>query len=229
MGHLSLLGLLAVAATSLVACASTSMGAKPSGTDLRAAAARGDVREVKQLLEAGVPIDDVDGNGRSALLEAVEGDHLEVAVTLMDRGASVNVQASNKDTPWLQAGALGRTDMLRRMVNATPPPDLTIRNRYGGNALIPACERAHVDTVRLLLAESGIDVDHVNDLGWTCLLEAVILGDGGEPHQQVVRLVLDAGASVDLADRDGVTALAHARQRGQAEVAAMLEAAGARR
>lgn len=227
MGHLSLLGLLAVAATSLVACASTSMGAKPSGTDLRAAAARGDARAVKQLLDAGVPIDDVDGNGRSALLEAVEGDHLEVAVTLIDRGASVNVQASNKDTPWLQAGALGRTDMLRRMVNADPPPDLTIRNRYGGNALIPACERGHVDTVEFLLT-TDIDVDHVNNLGWTCLLEAVILGTGGPAHQRIVQLVLDAGADPNLADNERITALTHARQKNQTEVAVILAARGAR-
>ncbi len=227
MGHLSLLGVLALAATSLVACASTSINAKPSGADLRAAAARGDATEVKQLLDAGVTIDEVDGNGRSALLEAVEGDHLEVATLLMDRGASVNVQAANKDTPWLQAGALGRTDILRRMVDATPPPDFAIRNRYGGNALIPACERGHVDTVAFLLT-TGIDVNHVNNLGWTGLLEAVILGTGGANHQRIVQLLLDGGADVNLADNEGVTALAHARQKGQTEVAAILEAHGGR-
>ncbi len=224
MGHLSVLATFAVAATSLVACVSASMHAKPSGRDLRAAAARGDACEVKQLLAAGTPIDEVDERGRSALLEAVEGGHTEAATVLMDRGASVNVQAANLDTPWLQAGALGRIDILRRMVDAKP--DLTIRNRYGGNAMIPACERGHVDTVRFLLT-TGIDVDHVNDLGWTCLLEAVILGDGGAAHQQIVTLLLDAGASPDLADKDGVTALAHARQKGQREVAAILEAHGA--
>jgi len=43
----------------------------------------------------------------------------------------------------------------------------------GGNALIPACERGHIDTVTVLLT-TKIDVNHVNNLGWTCLLEAVI-------------------------------------------------------
>ena len=106
-------------------------------------------------------------------------------------------------------------------------PDLSLRNRYGGNALIPACERAHVETVKLLLT-SGIDVNHVNNLGWTCLLEIVILGDGGPRHQQVAKLVLDAGADPNLADKDGVTPLRHARQRGQSEVARLIAAAGGR-
>jgi uncharacterized protein len=100
-------------------------------------------------------------------------------------------------------------------------------NRYGGTALIPACHHGHVDTVRLLLT-TPIDVDHVNNLGWTALLEAVILGDGGSAHAEIVRLLIARGAKLNLADRQGVTPLAHAVQRGQAQVAQLLRAAGAR-
>ena len=97
----------------------------------------------------------------------------------------------------------------------------------GGTALIPASDRGHVAMVRALL-ETEIDVDHVNHLGWTALLEAVILGEGEAPHQEIVRALVDAGADVDLADRDGVTPLQHARKRGYAEIVRTLEAAGAR-
>jgi len=95
-------------------------------------------------------------------------------------------------------------------------------------ALIPACERGHVEIVRYLLNESDVDVDHVNDLGWTALLEAILLSDGGPRHQEIVRLLIDAGADVDLADGDGVRPLAHARARGQREIVGLLEAADAR-
>ena len=145
---------------------------------------------------------------------------------LLARGASVNAQAANKDTPWLLAGASGRTEILRLMLAHSP--DFAIRNRFGGNALIPACERGHVETARLLTATPGVDINLVNNLGWTCLLEAVILGDGGARHQQVVRLALAARADPNIRDRDGVSPLAHARRRGQGEIARMLEAAGGR-
>lgn len=196
-----------------------------SGAALIEAAASGRVDEVARLIQAGAPLEAQDAQGRSALLRAVAGDHISVAKTLLDAGASPNTQAANRDTPWLLAGALGRTEIIAAMLPRRP--DLSIRNRYGGNALIPACERAHVKAVKLLLT-SGIDLDHVNDLGWTCLLEIVILGDGGPRHQQVARLVLDAGANPSLADKDGVTPLAHARQRGQQAIARLIEQADGR-
>ena len=174
---------------------------------------------------AGADIEARDAAGRTPLLNAVANDDLAAVRRLIEAGADINAQAANRDTPWLLAGALGRTAMLELMIPRGP--DFRIRNRYGGNALIPACERAHVDTVRLLLT-TGIDVNHINDLGWTCLLEIVILGDGGPRHQQVARMVLDAGANPNLPDKDGVTPLAHAQARGQAAVAGMIKAAGGR-
>ena len=170
-------------------------------------------------------VDAVDTDGRSALLLAVESGQDAAAQTLLDAGASQNVQAANQDTPWLLAGARGRTAMLAAMIPRAP--DLSIRHRFGGNALIPACERAHVDTVALLL-KTAIPVDHINRLGWTCLLEIVLLGDGSTAHQEVTRLVLAAGANPNLADRDGVSPLAHAVARGQTAIAAMIRAAGGR-
>lgn len=196
-----------------------------AGAALIEAASVGRVDEVARLIQSGAPLDAQDAQGRSALLRAVAGDHLSVAKVLLEAGASPNTQAANRDTPWLLAGALGRAEIIAAMLPRKP--DLSIRNRYGGNALIPACERAHVEAVKLLLT-SGIDLDHVNDLGWTCLLEIVILGDGGPRHQQVARLVLDAGANPSLADKDGVTPLAHARQRGQQAIARLIEQAGGR-
>jgi ankyrin repeat protein len=196
-----------------------------AGREMLAAAERGDAAALGRLVTAGAPLDPVDGAGRTPLLVAVEHDHRAAALLLIEAGADINAQAANKDSPWLQAGALGRTEMLRAMI--PKKPDFSLRNRYGGNALIPACERAHVETVKLLLT-TGIDVNHVNDLGWTCLLEIVILGDGGPRHVEAAKLVLAAGADPNLADRDGVSPLAHARRKGQEEIARLIERAGGR-
>ncbi|MBB5235555.1 ankyrin repeat domain-containing protein [Deinococcus budaensis] len=71
-------------------------------------------------------------------------------------------------------------------------------------------------------------MDHVTHLGWTALLEAVILGDGGAQHAEIVRLLLEAGADPNLPDGEGVTALEHARSRGYAAMVHLLKEAGGR-
>jgi len=195
------------------------------GRTMLEAAARGDVDTLQRLLAAAVSLESANAAGETPLLLAVKNNHLSAAIMLIEAGSNINAQAVNKDSPWLLAGALGRTDMLRHMI--PKGPDFSLRNRFGGNALIPACERAHVETVKLLLT-TKIDVNHVNDLGWTCLLEIVILGDGGPRHVEVAKLVLDAGADPNIVDKDGVSPLAHARRKGQTQIARLIEAAAGR-
>ncbi|MFI6602793.1 ankyrin repeat domain-containing protein [Nonomuraea sp. NPDC050536] len=183
------------------------------------AAATGDAAAVRDAIAEGADLEARDSRQRTPLLLAAAADHVEAAQVLVSAGADPNALDAQHDTPWLVTGVTGSVAMLKALLPANP--DLTIRNRYGGVSLIPACERGHVDYVREVL-KTGIDVDHVNDLGWTGLLEAVILGDGSEPYQRIVRLLLDAGADRELADRDGVTAREHAVRMGQKEIAALL-------
>ena len=72
------------------------------------------------------------------------------------------------------------------------------------------------------LIKAGAPLDHVNNLGWTALMEAVVLGDGGARHQAIVRALLAAGANRALADRQGLTPLQQAERRGYGEIAAAL-------
>ncbi len=102
-----------------------------------------------------------------------------------------------------------------------------VTSPYDGTALIAAAHLGHDGIVKALI-RAGAPLDHVNNLGWTALIEAVVLGDGGPRHTETVRALVEAGANVNIADRSGVTPLAHARQRGYAEIAAILEKAGAR-
>lgn len=192
---------------------------------LLTAASRDNAAGVRAALDAGAAIDARDNHGQTALLFAVQRGDSALAHDLIQRGADINAAALNHDTPWLLAGALGRTGMLAAMLD-TGKVDYAKRNRYGGNALIPACERGHVETVRLLLERSQIDVDHINNLGWTALLEAVILSDGGPRHLEIVRLLLAAGADPNIADKDGVTPLQHARDRRYDAIAALIKDAG---
>lgn len=194
-----------------------------SGARLLAAAADGRPDDVALELRGGAPLEVRDSQRRTPLLLAVTHDRLAVARLLVALGADPDALDARHDTPWLVTGVTGSVAMADVLLPAGP--DLTIRNRYGGVSVIPASERGHVAYVRRVVS-TGIDVDHVNDLGWTALLEAVILGDGSRPYQQIVRTLLDAGATPGLPDADGVTALEHARARGQEAVARILERRG---
>lgn len=186
---------------------------------LLAAAAAGDVAGVRSALAAGADLETRDDHRRTPLLLAVAADRVEVAQVLVAAGADPDALDDRHDTPWLVTGVTGSVEMGKALLPAGP--DMTIRNRYGGVSVIPASERGHVEYVRWVVT-TGIDVNHVNDLGWTALLEAVILGDGGARHVEIVKTLLAAGADPALADRDGVTALQHAQRSGYREMAAAL-------
>lgn len=194
--------------------------------DMIAAAERGDTETVLQLLTDGAEINARDDRGRTAIMAATHGNRVETVAALIRAGADINIRDNRLDNPFLYAGAEGLLDILRLAIDAGADTKLT--NRFGGTALIPACERGHVEIVNELLTRTDVDVNHINNLGWTGLLEAIILSDGGPRHQQIVQMLVDHGADVNIADRNGVTPLAHASSRGFAEIAHILRNAGAR-
>lgn len=190
-------------------------------------ARRGDTQAVSAALAAGAAVEARDEQLRTPLLLAALGDHTTAAEVLLAAGADPNAPDSRADSPWLVTGVTGSVRMMRLLLPAGP--DLTQCNRFGGISLIPAAERGHCAYVRAVLDETDIDVDHVNRLGWTALLEAVILGDGGPRHEEIVTLLLAAGADPARADHDGVTPYEHAARRGFDGMADILRAARAER
>ena len=209
---------MALLATLLAGCG----GGEPDPERLVTAAAEGSVETVRRLLDQGAEVDARGPRGRTAATAAAMGRHADVVWVLVEAGADVDLQDAERNNALLVCGETGDVGVLREVLRGNPDPSRT--NRFGGTALIPAADRGHVEMVGALL-RTRIDVDHVNRLGWTALLEAVILGDGGRDHQEIVRLLVGAGADARIADGDGVTALEHARSRGYDEIARILEAA----
>jgi len=230
--HLAVLCLLTAAA---LACGSA--GASEPGPahnpdhdlPLIVAAGRGDLAQVERLLSQGASVSATDPRQRTALVAAAYGAHLEVARLLISAGADVNVQDDTRQSAYLIATSeIGDSEQalefLRLMLSSGA--DVYSLDSYNGTGLIRAADRGFVEIVRELL-KTPIVVDHVNRLGWTALLEAIILGTGDPKRTQVVRLLVEAGANINLADRNGVTPLQHARSKGYTAMASILEAAGA--
>ncbi|CAM4324884.1 ankyrin repeat domain-containing protein [Erysipelothrix inopinata] len=157
-------------------------------------------------------IDKVNENNESELLIAVHNNDIEAAINLIDQGANVNLQDNISDSPYLYAGAQGRTEILEHMLKYADI-DFSVVNRYGGNTLIPAAEKGHIDNVKLLVADDRIDIDFQNNFGYTALIEAVALTDGSEKFVEIVKILVDAGADITLKDKSGKTALDYAKEK----------------
>jgi len=182
---------------------------------------RNDLAAVKSALAKGAKVNTQDSHKRNLLLIATVNQQLEMAQLLVAHGADVNMQADNLDSPFLYAGASGQTTLVKLYLENGARFD--VFNRYHGSALIPACERGHVETVKVLVNAKDFPIDHVNRLGWTALLEAVILGDGSEKYQEIIKILKNGGANLLIPDKDGVTALQHAQKHNYKEIVNILQ------
>jgi uncharacterized protein len=225
--------LVALLAVIVVAgCGSTERGERPAtprlDRQLIEAAGRGAAGDVRALLRRGASVEVRDDRGRTALTTAAYANDLDVARILVRAGADVNAKDATEQSPYLIATSEVGDDPALLELMLAGGADVDDKDRFFGTGLIRAAERGHARIVRRLL-RAGIGVDHVNRLGWTALLEAIVLGDGRKRHVETVRALVAGGADVNLPDGDGVTPLAHAQQRGYVAIARILRAAGARR
>jgi ankyrin repeat protein len=212
--------------------ASTSAQVPPSSietgryTGLLAAAASGDVDALRAQLQSGADADVRDNYGRTPLHVAAYGGRREIMGLLVAAGADPNaLEADRYDIVTIAAVASDARTLQAALALGGKAGNVT--SPYDGTALIAAAHLGHVEVVRILL-RAGAPVDHVNNLNWTALIEAIVLGDGGRRHADIVALLVDAGADVNLADGNGRSPRELARGRGFAEMVTILEAAGAR-
>ena len=157
------------------------------------------------------------------LLAAAYRNDVAAARDLIEAGADVNAKDDSEQSPYLIATSEVGDDPRLLELTLAAGADVDAKDSFNGTGLIRAAERGHGTIVKRLL-ETGIDVDHVNRLGWTALLEAVVLGEGGRAHVRTVRQLVAAGADVDVPDKRGLTALEHARRRGFTAIERILRA-----
>jgi ankyrin repeat protein len=193
---------------------------------LHAAAAKDSVADIKRLAAAGSNLNARDDHGRTPLMVTAFQRQHAAARALVEAGADLNALDSQAYDVITIAAVLDDLEMLKLAI-ASGGNTAAITSPYKGTALIAAAHLGHAEVVAALIAGKA-PLDHVNNLGWTALIEAIVLGDGGPRHQATVRALIDGGANLDLPDRQGVRPLALARQRGYAKIAEMLEQAGAR-
>jgi len=195
-------------------------------TGLLAAAAKGDTDQIAVLIARGAKVDERDRYDRTPLHVAAYGGHHGAMRALVAAGADSNtLERDRYDIVTIAAVANDVPTLAVALALGASARNVT--SRYDGTALIAAAHLGHAEVVRTLI-KAGAPLDHVNNLGWTALIESIVLGDGGGRHTDTLSALIEAGANVNLADRSGQTPLALAHARGYDAMVAVLRRAGAR-
>src|SRR5581483_10714004 len=159
---------------------------------LHAAAARGDVADIEKRVAAGEDKEALDTNRRTPLIVAAFRKQHDAARALMRLGADPNKQDADRYDIITIASVANDVEMLKLAIAGGGNPR-AITSRYDGTALIAAAHLGHAEVVRALIAAKA-PLDHVNNLGWTALIESIVLGDGGKNHTDTLEALVKAGA-----------------------------------
>ncbi|QCI62905.1 ankyrin repeat domain-containing protein [Phreatobacter stygius] len=188
---------------------------------LHAAAAGGDAAAIRRLKQAGADANARDAAGRTPLHVAAFLARHEAMRALVEAGADPRA-LEHRHYDIVTIAAVADDVATLKLALALGADARAITSPYDGTALIAAAHLGHDGVVRDLI-KAGAPLDHVNNLGWTALIEAVILGRGGPRHVATVKALVEAGARRDLADRQGRTPLDLARARGYQAMVEILE------
>jgi ankyrin repeat protein len=208
---------------------------------------------IPALVNEGMDVDARDGQGRTALMEAVSWNKVETAKMLLALGANVNARDNRGRTPLMHGAAhLESTRLLLKHgaeVNAVADDKDTALLAAAQTQVFPG-PGENAGVVKLLL-ENGADLNARNAYGRTALMNTwffdvtkVLLEQGADPNDNVggttalilhslhgkgelVRLLLDSGAKPNVRNSEQATALMWACINGHNEIAEMLIKAGA--
>jgi len=186
------------------------------GASLLNAAGKGNLEELKGILDRGVDLDFSQRSGKTALIFASKNGHLDIVTQLLDRGANIDAKDRFGGTALHYAASENHLDVIKELLDRGA--NIEAQNKEGETSLHWAAGENCLDVIKELV-ERGANVDAHDKAGWTALHMAAL-----ENHLDIVKELLDRGANA-LAKENvfGRTALDLARKEGHAGMMRVLK------
>ena len=143
-------------------------------TPLIIAVNNGSVEIVEWFIEQDVPVDSLDGFGRSALFYAAVNGNSNLVGHLIDAGAKANFSSSLSKTPLMAAVHNNHYDSAQLLL-ATQNAGINVTDHSGWSALFYAVWNKNIEMVQLLL-ENRASQSLVDDNGMTIKQVAETIG-----------------------------------------------------
>ena len=156
-------------------------------------------------------------HGHSDACPALSADPA-VCRVLIDAGADLQTKNEVGTSPLHYACASGALDIVKMLVEAGAGVHAT--DSQGDPCLTIAAYYGHTETVRYLVGLPEVDVNQQDPEDCTVLHHA-------KGHANVAQVLLDAGADIEMKNRNGYSPLHYACASGACEVVKMLVEAGA--
>ena len=188
------------------------------------AASHGDANQIRARVASGEKVDARDSHGRTPLHIAAFGGHQAAMKALVTAGADPNALENDRYDIVTIAAVANDIETLKLALSLGCRAD-NITSPYEGTALIAAAHLGHTEVVETLI-RAGAPLDHINNLGWTALIEAIVLGDGGRKHINTVKALIAAGSDLSIRDRNGLTPVELAKERGYGKIVELLLQSG---
>ena len=166
--------------------------------DFAKAAKFDNANEVKSLLKKGINPNTVDANGNPMLILAIRDKSSNVIdVLLGDQNIDVDLSNKSGETPLMMASIDGNLPLVKTLVIGHKAQ----LDHIGWTPLHYACAKGHLEVAEFLITNGAI-VDSMSLGNTTPLMMAVQSG-----NEQLVKLLLDKGADLQLRNSQGLTAI----------------------
>lgn len=199
---------------------------------LRTAVLSGNVGAVRTIVAEGGDVNALDGNGQTFLMGAAAQGYVEIIRVLLDNGAAVDARAQGAAatgaTPLMFAVANERVEATRLLLARGANPNLNSAD--GMTPLVEAAAHRSLDIVRLLIDARANPSLAPSKIRITPLIAAVATMEAGTGASnrargvniELVKLLLDKGASVNTQSAAGTALTQAAATAGNAEILRVL-------